>query len=72
MMKKFNDLRNFVYVVWKHLGLPEPTPVQYSICEFLQEPHRRIIIEGYRGVGKSFLTAAYTLHQLLFAQQLVL
>ena len=69
MMKKFNDLRNFVYVVWKFLGLPEPTPVQYSICEFLQEPHRRIIIEGYRGVGKSFLTAAYTLHQLLLNPQ---
>ena len=68
-MKQYNDLRNFVYLVWKHLGLPNPTPIQYSICEYLQEDNRRIIIEGYRGVGKSFLTAAYTLHQLLLDPQ---
>jgi len=38
------DLRNFVFLVWQHLGLPSPTPLQYSICEFLQEGHKRIII----------------------------
>ena len=63
------DLRNFVYLVWQHLGLPSPTPLQYSICEFLQEGHKRIIIEGYRGIGKSYLTATYVLHQLLLDPQ---
>ena len=69
MTNKFNDLRNFVYIVWQHLGLPQPTDLQYSICEYLQKDHRRIIIEGYRGIGKSFLTAAYTLWQLLLDPQ---
>ncbi len=69
MTNKFNDLRNFVYIVWQHLGLPQPTDLQYSICEFLQEGHRRIIVEGYRGIGKSYLTATYVLHQLLLDPQ---
>ena len=71
MKKKpsLTDLRNFVYLVWQHLGLPNPTPLQYSICEFLQEGHRRIIVEGYRGIGKSYLTATYVLHQLLLDPQ---
>jgi hypothetical protein len=55
------DLRNMVYLVWKHLGLPDPTPIQYDICEFLQNGPNRSIIEAFRGVGKSFLTAAYVL-----------
>ena len=67
--KSIKDLRNFVYLVWKHIGLPSPTPIQFSICEYLQETDRRVIIEGYRGVGKSFLTAAYVLHQLLLDPQ---
>ena len=71
MKKKpsLTDLRNFVYLVWQHLGLPNSTPLQYSICEFLQEGHRRIIVEGYRGIGKSYLTATYVLHQLLLDPQ---
>ena len=71
-MKKnqFNDFRNFVYVVWRHLSLPEPTKLQYSICEYLQEDNKRIVIEGYRGIGKSFLTAAFTLWQLFLNPQL--
>ena len=69
MTNKFNDLRNFVYIVWQHQGLPQPTDLQYSICEFLQEGHRRIIVEGYRGIGKSYLTATYVLHQLLLDPQ---
>ena len=68
-IKSINDLRNFVYLIWSHIGLPSPTPIQYSICEYLQTNDRRIIIEGYRGVGKSFLTAAYVLHSLLLDPQ---
>lgn len=55
------DFRNFLYVIWKHLGLPEPTPVQYEIASYLQHGPRRKIIEGYRGVGKSWITSAYVL-----------
>lgn len=46
-------------MVWKHLGLPEPTPVQYDIAQFLQHGPRRFVIEAFRGVGKSWVTSAF-------------
>lgn len=54
-----SDFRNFLYVVWKHLGLPDPTPVQYDIALYLQHGPKRCIIEAFRGVGKSYVTSAY-------------
>lgn len=53
------DFRNFLWAVWKHLGLPEPTPVQYDIASFLQHGPRRLIVEAFRGVGKSWITVAF-------------
>ena len=64
------DFRNFTYLVWQHLGLPEPTPIQYDIAHFLQHSPKRCIIEAFRGVGKSYITAAYVVHQLLLNPQL--
>jgi hypothetical protein len=64
------DFRNFTYLVWQHLGLPEPTPVQYDIAHYLQNSPKRSIIEAFRGVGKSYITAAYVVHQLLLNPQL--
>jgi len=64
------DFRNFTYLVWSHLGLPEPTPVQYDIAHYLQTSPKRSIIEAFRGVGKSYITAAYVVHQLLLDPQL--
>jgi len=65
-----HDFRNFTYLVWQHLGLPEPTPVQYDIAHYLQTSPKRSIIEAFRGVGKSYITAAYVVHQLLLDPQL--
>ena len=59
------DFRNFTYLVWQHLNLPEPTPIQYDIAHYLQNSPKRCIIEAFRGVGKSYITAAYVVHQLL-------
>ncbi|BAF89573.1 phage-related DNA maturase [Azorhizobium caulinodans ORS 571] len=53
------DFRNFLYVVWKHLGLPDPTPIQYDIAVYLQHGPKRSIIEAFRGVGKSWVTSAF-------------
>lgn len=53
------DFRNFLWMVWKHLGLPDPTPVQYDIAQFLQHGPRRCVIEAFRGVGKSWVTSAF-------------
>lgn len=63
--KAHEDFRIFVFMVWKSIGLPSPTPIQYDIAEFLMNtPTDRSIIEGFRGVAKSFLTCAYTVWKL--------
>jgi len=62
---KLKDFRNFLYIVWKHLNLPDPTPIQYEIADYMQRGDRRAIIEGFRGVGKSWICSAYVVHQLL-------
>lgn len=58
------DFRNFLYVTWMHLGLPEPTPVQYSIAQFLQHGPRRKMVMAFRGVGKSWIYAAFVCWRL--------
>ena len=63
--KELHDFRNFMYLVWKHLNLPDPTPVQYDISDYLQNAPRRCIVEAFRGVGKSYVTCAFVVHQLL-------
>ena len=80
MMKKTNtstnsdplkeDFRKFLYVVWKHIGLPDPTPIQYDLANFLQHGPTKIAIEAFRGVGKSFITSAYVLWRLYNNPQL--
>ena len=67
---KLKDFRNFLYLVWKHLALPRPTQVQYDIANFIQSKEKRIIINAFRGVGKSWITSAYVCHQLLLNPQL--
>lgn len=54
-----HDFRNFLYAIWKHLGLPPPTDVQYDIATYIQHGPQRCIIEAFRGVGKSWITASY-------------
>ena len=62
---KLTDFRNFLFLAWKHLNLPNPTPVQYDMAEYLQHGPRRLVIEAFRGVGKSYITSAFVVHQLL-------
>ena len=45
------DFRNFLYMAWEHLGLPDPTPIQYDIAEFIQKGPKRRVIQAFRGVG---------------------
>ena len=59
------DFRVFVFILWRTLGLPEPTPIQYDIAKSLMNPMSdRFIIQGFRGVAKSYLTCAYAVWQL--------
>jgi len=62
---ELQDFRNFLFVCWKHLGLPDPTPLQYDISQFLQNGPKRAIVMAFRGVGKSWICSAYVVHQLL-------
>ena len=59
------DFRNFLYIAWEHLGLPKPTEVQYDVAQFLQHGPKREIIQGFRGLGKSWLTSAFVDWSLL-------
>jgi hypothetical protein len=58
------DFRNFLTLVWRFLLLPDPTPVQYDIAEYLQHGPRRQVIMAFRGVGKSWITSAFILWRL--------
>ena len=64
-LEQLRDFRNFLYVVWKHLNLPDPTPLQYDISDFMQHGPKRSVIMAFRGVGKSWICSAYAVHQLL-------
>ena len=55
------DFRYFLVLVWRHLQLPDPTPIQLDIGEYMQDGPKRRIIEAFRGVGKSWMAAAYVL-----------
>lgn len=68
--ERLKDFRFFLFLIWKHLGLPDPTPLQYDIAYQLQHGAKRKVIEAFRGVGKSWITAAYVLFRLYWNPQL--
>ena len=63
--EQLRDFRNFLYLVWDHLNLPDPTPIQYDIAEYIQHGPKRRVVQAFRGVGKSWITSAFVVHQLL-------
>ncbi len=92
------DFRNFLYLVWEFLGLPEPTVAQYEMADALQNvfkpllglpvdpefrlnypqfwddekdcPDQRVILSAFRGVGKSWITAALVIWCLAWSPSL--
>ena len=62
---QLKDFKNFLYLVWKQLNLPEPTALQYDVADFMQGEDKRAIIQAFRGCGKSWICSAYVVHQLL-------
>jgi len=55
------DFGFFLFMIWKHLQLPKPTALQYDIGHYLQHGPTRMVIEAFRGCGKSFVTAAFVI-----------
>jgi len=62
--EQLKDFKNFLFLTWKHLNLPQPTPLQYEIADFMQSGPRRAIIEAFRGIGKSWICSSFVVHQL--------
>ena len=59
------DFRKFLFILWDEIALPEPTDIQYAIATLLMKnQEKRYIIEGFRGVAKSFITCAYVVWSL--------
>lgn len=59
------DFLKFLWLVWTRLLLlPKPTRIQLDIARFLVDGERRRFIQAFRGVGKTFLTAAYVVWRL--------
>jgi hypothetical protein len=61
----YEDFRVFLFIVWRHLNLPDPTPIQNDIARYLQKGPKRRMIQAFRGVGKSWITVAYVIWRLL-------
>ena len=58
------DFRVFLTLVWNELKLPRPTRAQLAIAEYLQHGPKRLQISAFRGVGKSWISAAFVLWTL--------
>ena len=59
-----DDFKLFLQALWSQLDLPEPTKAQYAIAEYLQSGPKRLQIQAFRGVGKSWITGAFVLWTL--------
>lgn len=64
-----DDFRVFLTLLWRHLKLPDPTPLQLDVAYFMQHHERsgeidHLIIMAFRGMAKSWITGAYTLWTL--------
>ena len=55
------DFKTFLTLVWRELDLPRPTRAQLAIADYLQHGPKRLQISAFRGVGKSWITAAFVL-----------
>ena len=58
------DFKLFLQALWEELGLPQPTRAQYAIADYLQNGPKRLQIQAFRGVGKSWITGAFVLWTL--------
>ena len=59
-----SDFKLFLQALWTQLDLPSPTRAQYAIADYLQHGPKRLQIQAFRGVGKSWITGAFVLWTL--------
>ena len=58
------DFKLFLQALWGQLELPTPTRAQYAIADYLQYGPKRLQIQAFRGIGKSWITGAFVLWTL--------
>jgi len=58
------DFKLFLQALWQQLDLPSPTRAQYAIADYIQHGPKRLQIQAFRGVGKSWITGAFVLWTL--------
>ena len=59
-----SDFKLFLQALWEQLNLPHPTRAQYAIADYLQHGPKRLQVQAFRGVGKSWITGAFVLWTL--------
>jgi hypothetical protein len=64
-----SDFKLFLQAMWAQLELPSPTRAQYAIADYLQHGPKRLQIQAFRGVGKSWITGAFVLWTLFKDQE---
>lgn len=61
--KLHDDFRYFLWFILNYLK-KEATPRQYQVALWLQHGPRRRMVQGFRGLGKSWITSAFVLWRL--------
>ena len=64
-----SDFKLFLQAMWAQLDLPSPTRAQYAIADYLQHGPKRLQVQAFRGVGKSWITGAFVLWTLFNDQE---
>lgn len=66
MRELFTEFVDFAEVVWNNAipGRPSLTPMQIELAHYMQYGPERKFIGAFRGVGKSYLAAAYAVFKL--------
>ena len=59
-----DDFKLFLTALWEQLDLPPPTRAQFAIADYIQHGPKRLQIQAFRGVGKSWITGAFVLWTL--------
>lgn len=59
------DFVAFCFVLWKALGLPNPTKCQQDMMRTVENTdNKKFILQAFRGIGKSFVLCAFVVWTL--------
>lgn len=60
-LDQLRDFRNFLYMCHKYLQLPDPTELQYTVCDDFTSDEDRLLIEAFRYMSKSHIASLWCL-----------